>query len=526
MKKLRKIFTIAVFMLLALILNVKAASISGNTDVYVGDTVTLTFDFGVNIAAYDSINISYDTSILEYVSGDSLNETVWWDETQGSQGIREKTYVFRAISQGSTKVMANISGAVDAGEGMDELGTISAEKLVNVSIKKDEPQIDNNQNTGNTNVVSPSSPTANGNNYLRYLQISEEGLTPNFTKNITDYSLAVGENVNSIEVLARPEDPNATVEITGNENIVNGENYINIKVTAENGYYRIYTITVTKTNNKETSNAYLQDLIIENYELDKAFQSEILEYDIGEVLSTVDKLNIIATAKDSNAKIEIIGADNLVDEGQGEITIKVTAPDGTTTKEYKIKYTVKQATADEILDKQIQDHLKEIQDSKTKKEIVLSYLKYIWSAIKKNYLLILMYLLILIEFIQIIVLRRKLKKANSGDDDNNPPSQKDILKIDVEDKKDELPNPENLDPPQINNMVEGKFIEPQLPKNEEVRLERKGSLEKNTSKADGIKLVDLDKDEGPQDELTFNIFENLTDEDIKKMLDEQIENEK
>ena len=155
-------------------------------------------------------------------------------------------------------------------------------------------------------------------------------------------------------------------------------------------------------------------MIIENYELDKAFQSEILEYDIGEVLSTVDKLNIIATAKDSNAKIEIIGADNLVDEGQGEITIKVTAPDGTTTKEYKIKYTVKQATADEILDKQIQDHLKEIQDSKTKKDIVLSYLKYIWSAIKKNYLLILMYLLILIEFIQIIVLRRKLKKANSG----------------------------------------------------------------------------------------------------------------
>lgn len=75
-------------------------------------------------------------------------------------------------------------------------------------------------------------------------------------------------------------------------------------------------------------------------------------------------------------------------------------------------------------------------------------------------------------------------------------------------------------------MIEGKFIDSQFQKDEEVRLERKGSLEKNTSKADGIKLVDLDKDEGPQDELTFNIFENLTDEDIKKMLDDQIENEK
>lgn len=124
MKKLRRIFTIAVFMFLALTLNIKAASISGNTDVYVGDTVTLTFDFGVNIAAYDSINVAYDTSILEYVSGDNLNETVWWDESQDSQGIRTKTYVFRAISQGSTKVMINVNGAVDAGESMEELGTI------------------------------------------------------------------------------------------------------------------------------------------------------------------------------------------------------------------------------------------------------------------------------------------------------------------------------------------------------------------------------------------------------------------
>ncbi len=528
MIKLRKIFTIFVIMFLTFSVKINAASINGNTDVNVGDTVTLTFNFGVNIAAYDSINISYDSEMLEYVSGDSLNEGVWWDETSESQGIRTKTYVFRAISDGSTKVMATVSGAVDAGVEMDELGTLTAEKLINISTKVEEPQVDNNtQNTPNTNTGSNNnSITANGNNYLRYLQISEEGLTPNFTKNITDYSLAVGENVNSIEVLARAEDPNATVEITGNDNIVNGENYINIKVTAENGYYRIYTITVTKTSNKETSNAYLQDIIIEDYELDKAFQSEILEYDIGEVLSTVDKLNVIATAKDSNAKIEITGANNLVDEGQGEIIIKVTAPDGITIKEYKIKYTVKAATSEQVLDKEMEDHLKDIQESKTKKEIVLSYLKYIWTAIKKNYLLILMYLLIIVEFVEIVVLRKRLKKSNS-DDDNNPPPQKDILKVDI-DKNQELPQTDNIEPPQVNNMVQGKFVEsePNVQKNEEVKIGRKGSLEKNVSKADGIKLVDLDKDEGPKDELTFNIFENLSDEDIKKMLNDQIDNEK
>ena len=171
MIKLRKIFTIFVIMFLTFSVKINAASINGNTDVNVGDTVTLTFNFGVNIAAYDSINISYDSEMLEYVSGDSLNEGVWWDETSESQGIRTKTYVFRAISDGSTKVMATVSGAVDAGVEMDELGTLTAEKLINISTKVEEPQVDNNtQNTPNTNTGSNNnSITANGNNYLRYL---------------------------------------------------------------------------------------------------------------------------------------------------------------------------------------------------------------------------------------------------------------------------------------------------------------------------------------------------------------------
>ena len=526
MIKLRKIFAITMVMFLTIAVKINAASISGNTDVNVGDTITLTFDFGTNIAAYDSINVSYDKGMLEYVSGDSLNEELWWDSTQQSQGVRTKTYIFKAICEGSTKVIATINGAIDASIGMDELGTLTAEKLINISTKTEELPVENNtSNISNTNNGSNgNSIIANGNNYLRYLQISEEGLTPNFTRNITDYSLAVGENVNSIEVLARAEDPNATVEVTGNDNIVDGENYINIKVTAENGYYRIYTITVTKTSNKETSNAYLQDIIIENYELNKAFQSEILEYDIGEVLSTIDRLNVIATAKDSNAKIEITGADNLVDEGQGEIIIKVTAPDGITTKEYKIKYTIKAATSEQVLDKDMEDHLKDIQESKTKKEVVLAYLKYIFSAIKKNYLLILMYLLVLLEFIEIVALRKKLKRDNTNDD-NNPPPQKDILKVDV-DKKEELSKVDNVQLSQINNIVEEKLVDSNVQENEEVKTGRKGSLEKNVFKADGIKLVDLDKSEETKDELTFNIFENLSDEDIKKMLNDQIDNDK
>ena len=47
----------------------------------------------------------------------------------------------------------------------------------------------------------------------------------------------------------------------------------------------------------------------------------------------------------------------------------------------------------------------------------------------------------------------------------------------------------------------------------EEHIGRKGSLSYKAEELDntqsGIKLVDLDKNDGPKDELTFNIFDNL-----------------
>lgn len=523
-KRLVKRIAIMIFTCILFITSsIYAASITGNSNIYVGDTVTVTFNFGQNVAAYDDLSVSYDSNIFEYVSGDSLKEEVWWDQTEASNGIATKTYTFRAKKAGSSRIAVVANGVTSANNDMTSLGTITAEKMINVSERAQETPQEKPTSTPNTpGNVNTGSNTSSGNNYLKYLQISEEGLTPNFTRNITDYAISVGENVNSIEVLARAEDTNARVEVTGNTNLVDGDNKINIKVTAENGYYRIYTIIVTKSANKEKSNAYLESLIIENFNLDKEFQSESLEYSIGEILSTINNINIIATPKDKDAKVEIIGADNLVKSGEGEIIIKITAPDGTTTKEYKLKYTVKEATDEEIAQKEMKDYLKEIHDSKTKKELVISYLKYIWAAIKKNYLLVIMYSVVLIQFIIILVLSCKLRKSKNNNDD--PDSQdKTILKVEQETKKENLPE---------QNIQENIKIEP--PKVElldepvvEEHVGRKGSLsykaEEIENTQSGIKLVDLDKNDGPKDELTFNIFENLNDEDIKKMLEEQID---
>lgn len=537
--KLRKITTIILALVILVGTNIYAASLSGNSSVKVGDTFTLTFNFGTNVGAYDSLNVSYDTTMFEYVSGDALSESVWWDQTTESKGISTKTYTFKALKEGSSRITVVSNGTISANETMDSLGTVTAEKMVNAYVPKDESQ---NQNQtppatppANTNTQKP---TSNSNNYLKYLQISEEGLTPNFTRNVTEYSVAVGENVNSLQILARAEDSNARVEISGHESIKEGENKVQIKVTAQNGYYRIYTITVTKTKDKDKSNAYLENLIIEDFNLDKVFQSEVLEYNIGEILSTQQVINVVAATKDPEATIEIIGANTLAKVGEGEIIIKVVAPDGVTQKEYRIKYMVKEATIEDEAEQEMKEYLKDIQNNKSNKDVAIAYIKYIWAAIKKNYLLVLMYLLILIEFINIVALRKKVKKLSNedGEDgpDDTPPSEKEILKVEI---KEDKPMEEQLEPTTTTENMQTMQIplldEKRVDDTEIQRIGRRGSLEKNTSRAEGIeeeapqssgiKLVDLDKNDGPKDELTFNIFDNLTDEDIKRMLEDQMD---
>lgn len=534
-KILNKVIVALLTIMLFASFNIYAASINGNSNVYVGDTFTVTFNFGQNVGAYDDITVGYDSHVLEYVSGDSLKELAWYDATNEQYGISTKSYTFRAINEGSGRISVTVNGAVSANEAMDPIGTIAAEKLINVSKKVEIPPEKPTTTPPSQGNVNTGSQTASGNNYLKYLQISEEGLTPYFTRNVTDYAITVGENVNDIEILAKAEDENARVEITGNNNLKEGNNEINIKVTAENGYYRIYTIIATKVQDKEKANAFLGSLVIEGYNLNKEFQAEALEYNIGDILSTTKSLNIVAEAKDKDAKVEIVGADKLVDSGEGEIIIKVTAPDGKTIKEYKVKYNVKEATQDEVSNQEMKDHLKQIHEAQGKKELVLSYLKYIWAAIKKNYLLVIMYVLALAEFINIVVLRRKLNKMEDGDnhpDDDNF-TDKTILKVEKEEEKEELP--ENvqtvqehvkIEPPKVELLDEPVITnKTRIGRTGSVRADSIENVENTETEQSGIKLVDLDKNDGPKDELTFNIFENLTDEDIKQMLDDQIDKE-
>ena len=258
--------------------------------------------------------------------------------------------------------------------------------------------------TATKSTSSSTTSTKSSNAYLSKLQINQEGLTPNFNKNKTSYAVTVGENVNDLKVTAVAEDSKSKVAISGNTGLKNGDNKVYITVTAQDGTKKVYTITVTKTGDANKSNSYLQNLIVENATLSPEFSKEIFEYDCGTVGKSVETLKILAFGENENVKIDITGNDKL-SEGDNKIIVKVTSEDGTTTKEYVI--TVKKDS--NIVEENNIEEINALQDTDNDD----NFFNKLFKKIKNNWLVCLMYIVILVQFIEIVYL---YKNQNSKKD--------------------------------------------------------------------------------------------------------------
>ena len=106
----------------------------------------------------------------------------------------------------------------------------------------------------NGNGTSGSGGKASADNSLSVLKLSSGTLSPAFSYNVTKYTATVDYSVTSIAITATPTNEKATVtSVTGNENLTVGQNTIKITVKAENGVSAVYTITVTRKGEQDTS---------------------------------------------------------------------------------------------------------------------------------------------------------------------------------------------------------------------------------------------------------------------------------
>lgn len=87
---------------------------------------------------------------------------------------------------------------------------------------------------------------------LETLAIENVTLEPEFANDIYQYQATLSNTTENINILAIPEKQSASVEVTGGENLQIGNNEINIKVVAENGYTtKQFKINVYRRNEEE-----------------------------------------------------------------------------------------------------------------------------------------------------------------------------------------------------------------------------------------------------------------------------------
>ena len=173
----------------------------------------------------------------------------------------------------------------------------------------------------------------NNNPLLMNILIDGKEMETQFDPFISDYVLAT--NKEKITIEAKTDDPNAKAQIIGNTNLSVGINNIEIKVTAEDGVTtQSYYLHITR-GDVNKANANLKNIEIEGYELNPQFNKRDVEYLI-KYTQDIKNLNIKATPESNQAKVEIINNSNF-NSLYHVVTIKVTAEDGITTKEYKIR---------------------------------------------------------------------------------------------------------------------------------------------------------------------------------------------
>lgn len=215
---------------------------------------------------------------------------------------------------------------------------------------------ENSNEAKENNAEATANEADSSNAFLDSLHLNKEGISPDFQKEVTEYYLVVDENTEAIEIIAIPENRNATVEIQGNNSLQKGENTIEILVTSENkNSQRKYRVHVTKINNLDEANANLETLAVENDTLIPEFQEAQTQYTVS-VSNTTEKLNLLAIPSNSEAKVRIIGNENLK-EGNNNIEIEVVAPNGKTSKVYVINAYKRTATEEASYQEQLQNEI-------------------------------------------------------------------------------------------------------------------------------------------------------------------------
>lgn len=201
-----------------------STSCSSSGTVSLNNTITVTVTGSSSDVMWDT-TMSYDSSKLQYIGGsgersisDSFSTSITY------------SYKFKAIGTGSAYVKTNSTVSDYYGE----KNYFSSSCNINVT----------NTSSSNSNSGSSSKSTTpkNSDNNLKSLSIENATLSPEFNKDTLEYSAEFPTDTTKITINAEKNDSKASVSGTGEKEVVEGSNKLEIVVTAENGSTKTYII--------------------------------------------------------------------------------------------------------------------------------------------------------------------------------------------------------------------------------------------------------------------------------------------
>lgn len=321
-------------------------SITGSASLTTGDAKTITVSA---TGCAGQFSISSSNSSVVTVSPSS----VWLDNSSSSITITAK-------GAGTATIKITATDVTDT-----ELNDVTGSKSCTVTVtapKPAEPETptqpttpsDNNttkpSNNNTTtkpsgNTTKPAEAKKSDNSNLSSIQIAEGVISPEFSKTAKEYTVNVPYEVTKLSIAATPEHSKGTVTINGNDELKVGENLIEIIVTAEDSSTDKYTIKAIRAKQELSLQTLSIYYVNENGEkvelkLEPQFSFDVYSYSVNDILAhTIQSLSVEAKANAENAKVEIVGNDELK-SGTNEITIKVSVTDEAGLEEQKT-YTIK-----------------------------------------------------------------------------------------------------------------------------------------------------------------------------------------
>ena len=178
-----------------------------------------------------TITIQYNPNMIEFQSGTDSSGSAGTVKISGlgeSKGASTKTLTynlkFKALYRGTTEV------------------TIVDQEIYDST---DQPVVITKQGSSKVTINPVNSKSKNAN--LASLEFTPGEIDKTFDQNVIDYNTEVNSDVESLVINAIPEDKDAIVTVTGNENFATGMNKVEITVVAPDGKTeKNYVLNVTK----------------------------------------------------------------------------------------------------------------------------------------------------------------------------------------------------------------------------------------------------------------------------------------